>query len=164
MKLTSYIEKYLYDKRPQFSWNIKYDKVKRVYELSLGLMEEDDNYPRLEDINGTISDGTYVYFEDKICFYDENISYTDPVHYLKGVKIDFEEGIEKGHVTEVLNEFIRIGTQGKVQLYEFLRQSQENIFTLSWNQKRFHVALETAKDINRYDQEHLVCKEVWEKN
>lgn len=165
MNLKTYIENYLNTEKPQFSWNIKYNKVKRLYELSLGLLEnEDKRYPRLEDTKGTVSNGRHVYFEDRICFYDEKVSYFEPSHYLKSIPVDFETGIEKGYVNELLDEFIRLGTQGKLQLYEFLRDNNEDIFTLGWNEKRFEIALETAKDVKRYDKEILEFKEVWEKN
>lgn len=165
MNLTTYIENYLNEEKPQFSWDITYNEVKRIYELSLGLLEnEDKRYPRLEDIQGNVSNGSHVYLVDRICFYDVKISYFEPSHYLKTVKVNFEEGIEKGYVDLLLDEFVRIGTQGKTQLYEFLREQQDPSFKLEWNEKRFNVALKTAEDVKRYDKEVLACEEVREKN
>ncbi len=161
MNLTTYIENYLNEEKPQFSWNITYDEVKHIYELSLGLLENEDKvYPRLEDIQGNVSDGNHVYLIDKICFYDAKMSYFEPAHYLKAINVDFKEGIEKGYVDLLLDEFVRIGTQGKAQLHEFLKRKQESSFKLEWNEKRFDVALKTAKDVNRYDKEVLAFEEV----
>ncbi len=153
--LAQYIAEQLKEIHPFFRWKVINHSKKRIVELYLTFRVEITEDIHVQDIRGEINGEKYIQFEDVIAFYDSVISDIQNENYLATINFDHELGIEKGRVQATLKHLIRVASNGKTELDEFLADSTINTFELRWGERNLQQAIQTMKEAERFDDERL---------
>lgn len=157
-----YIKTSLSEFNKDFNWQVSFKSNLNIYEITfdMALPQITLSY-KLKDNDSNFSTGTPQVLRDRICFYDERVSYFDSSDYLLAVEVDFEKGIEAGFIDVLLKQLNMLANTGENQLEEFMQVATTSHFELVWPDDLFEETLDTYKATGRYNDEivHFVRNE-----
>lgn len=149
-----YMKTTLSEFNKDFNWQVSFKSNLNIYEITfdMALPQVTLSY-KLKDNDSNFSTGTPQVLRDRICFYDESVSYFDSSDYLLAIAVDFEKGIEAGFIEVLLKQLNILANTGENQLIEFMQVDTTSHFELEWPKDSFEETLDTYKATGRYDNE-----------
>lgn len=154
-KLSTYIYKEMIKEPRNYQWRVVSDSYKGAIELYLAIEVEINSEEYVQDIIGQVNTEEELYFEELVCFYNQEKNKIVKNNYLKAIPVDPIQGIEAGYVDAFLKQLnIKIST-AKSQLRFFLEKEEEKEFYLTWNKENLENTIKTMKKTNNYSREKL---------
>ncbi len=163
-ELAAYIHKKMIEESRTYQWHIVSDSHKGAVELYLAISVEVEPNQFVQDMNAQVNSSSEIYFEDVVCFYDQTNNKIVKENYLCAIPLDPVAGIEKGYVDAFLKQLNIIMTIANSQLRVFLKNEEEESFSLKWNEENMKNTVNTMERTNNYSRDRLIFSTAEEKS
>lgn len=133
-------------------WRIEWFKQKNMIEIVLMIPSHANEDARLEDKYGNSNLEDFFVFEDAILVYDLSLAEIQDDNYITALKFDEPGGLYGGTI-EAMCKTLRITVmQAMTRLEEFLKDEDQTVFTIGWNEENYRSTIQTLKDTGRFDK------------
>lgn len=154
-ELSTYIYNKMLEEPRNYQWRIVDDSHKQAIELYLAINIKIDSNKFVQDVTGQINNKDELYFEEVVCFYNQEKNKIVKNNYLKAIPVDSVRGIEQGYIDAFLRQLnIRIST-ARTELKNFFKNRQQKEFVITWNEENMENTAQTMRETNNYSRERL---------
>lgn len=133
-------------------WRIEWFKQKNMIEVVIMIPAHANEDERIEDKYGNANIESFFVFEDAILLYDINLAEIQDDNYITAIKFD-EPGGMYGGTMDALCKTLRIAVmQAMTRLEEFLKDEDQSVFFIEWNEENYQSTIQTLKNTGRFDK------------
>ena len=149
------VEKLIQENYFHCEWGMEWQEKRHYLEIVFQFQLTNSNQFALQDIYQNFYKKDQVPFEVMVIIYDEDLVKVEAKHYLTSIPVNSERGIMYGELVAVIKYLKILTAELPLKWHDFLQQTEETHFNVSWNRSEFNKVRESLINTSRYSESQV---------